>query len=1137
MEPRLCPLASVLVLVLGCATPSVIDDSSVRIFEEELVLPTYEVGPADPNPRFYHGRTYQGAQGRVYPYPMLDRLTDERIDKAYRAVWLENEYVRLCVLPELGGRLFEAVDKTNGYDFLYRQHVIKPALIGMLGAWISGGIEWNFPHHHRSRVLMPMDHALVENPDGSKTVWLSETDLRHGMRFTIGITLHPGRSYFQVTVKPYNRTAYANSFLYWANVAVHASPDYEVIFPPGTEYATYHGKNAFAQWPISEVDYVGRPYVGVDLGRWDNHDLPVSFFAWNHEDDFLVGYDHGREAGTAYVADHHVAPGKKFWVWGHGSEGRRWDTVLSDEDGPYLELMAGAWSDNQPDYSWIQPYEAKRVEQFWYPIRELGGVKNATLDAAVELEVADGVATIGFHATAKHRGATAILELGKAVLHEERIDIDPGHPYRANVPLPAKFRESELRATLLSPTGERLVAYRPEDKERGPMPEVVEPPPPPGDVGTVEELYLTAQRLEQFHHPSHDPLPYYEEALRRDPGHTRVHLALGIRALRNGDFEEAEARLRQAVARLTRHYTSPRDGEALYYLGLALRYRGDDDAAYDFLHRATWSQAFHAAAYLELARIACARGEFDVALEHLDRSLTTNAGNANSLDLRAAVLRKLGRPEEARAQALAVLAEDPLDAWARHELALVATAIGSRDEVTRARSALLGMRKEWSRLWGDGEPWDDARPWLEAQPFLDLAVEYGRAGLWDEVESALDLLVDPPDGTEPNRYPMLHYWRAYASAQRGHEKETLDLYRLAATMPPAFCFPSRLESIAVLHDARRRNPFDALPSLYLGNLLYDRQPEAAFEQWARVASSGDAPATLYRNLAQAAIRIGENVLQAMAWMEYAVARDRDDPRLLYERDLVYQAGGLSPEERLARLEEAQDVVVTHNDAFAREVELLTCVGRYDEAIAHLRTNHFRKWEGLGNIHSVWVTAHVLRGEEHQRAGRYEAAIADYEASLTYPANLEAARPSRDRRAIRIDYLLGTIREARGDAEGARGLYLRAATAHGEGGGVLAYWQGLALRKLGRTEEAEARFATLIESGRTSLRSLESGSSPEFFAKFGTRRSPAEARADALYLLGLGQLGMGRTEEAEASFREVLALDPSHVWARARIPGR
>ena len=240
-------------------------DADVKIWEESIVIPTYKVDEADKNPRFYTSRNYQGAKGPVYPYPMRDALTGIRGEKSYKAVYLENQYIKLCVLPEIGGRLFYAIDKTNGYDLFYHQHVIKPALVGMLGAWISGGIEWCIPHHHRATTFMEMDYDLKENADGSKSIWIGELERRHRMKWSIAITLYPDKSYIRADVKLFNRTPVAHSFLYWANVAVHVNPDYQVIFPPSTEFATYHGKHEFTRWPIGDSLFNGADYNCVDI--------------------------------------------------------------------------------------------------------------------------------------------------------------------------------------------------------------------------------------------------------------------------------------------------------------------------------------------------------------------------------------------------------------------------------------------------------------------------------------------------------------------------------------------------------------------------------------------------------------------------------------------------------------------------------------------------------------------------------------------------------------------------------------------------------------------------------------------------------------------------------------------------------
>jgi len=267
----------------------------VKVNEQTIVIPTYLAGEPEPNPMFYFGRGSQGAAGRVYPYPLYDALTNIKSNKAYRIVYLENEYVRIGILPEIGGRLFEAVDKSNGYNFIYRQHVIKPALIGLIGAWISGGIEWNIPHHHRATTFLPVQYRVEANPDGSRTVWVGELEVRHRMRWAVGYTLHPDKSYLEADVRIVNRTSVANTMLCFANVAVHVNENYQVIYPPGTRYVTFHGKREFTTWPIATTRYAGADFTrGVDVSWYSNHVAANSMFAWNYQDDFFAGYDHGR---------------------------------------------------------------------------------------------------------------------------------------------------------------------------------------------------------------------------------------------------------------------------------------------------------------------------------------------------------------------------------------------------------------------------------------------------------------------------------------------------------------------------------------------------------------------------------------------------------------------------------------------------------------------------------------------------------------------------------------------------------------------------------------------------------------------------------------------------------------------------
>ena len=1091
------------------ANTPLLADSDVKIWEEPLTIPTYKVSRPDPNPRFYTGRAYQGAQGRVYPYPMLDVLTDNREDKTYKAVYLENEYVKICVLPEIGGRVFAASDKTNNYDFIYRQHVIKPALIGMLGAWISGGIEWCIPHHHRATTFMPVNYTLQANPDGSKTIWVGEIELRHRMKWVVGLTLYPGKSYMEATVKIFNRTPFVHSILCWANVAVHSNREYQVIFPPSTEYAAYHGKNQFAHWPISHEFYNDIDYTkGVDISWWKNHPSPISFFAWNYKDDFLAGYDHGKAAGTVYVANHHIAPGKKFWEWGPGTEGQMWDTILTETDGPYVELMAGAYSDNQPDYSWLQPYEVKVVKMYWYPLREIGGVKNANIRAAVNLElIKENLAKIGFNATSRCKNAKAVLKTGDKVIFEQKIDIGPDKPFYKEISLPAWVREKDLRVSLLSSTDEELIAYRPVEKEEVPMPEPVKPPPAPKDIKTVEELYLTGLRLDQFHSAVLEPYPYYEEALRRDPNDSRVNTELGILYCKRGMFKEAEEKLNRVIKQVTKNYTSPRDGQAYYYLGLVLKFQGKYDAAYNALYKATWSYGFHTAAYYQLAEVDCIRGDYETALKHINRSIVTNAWNTKALNLKSAVLRRLERFDEAAKVASEIQAFDPLDSQAGYELYLCKLATGLKNKAKEAKDALM------------------VKTTGKVQSYLEVAIDYGNCALWDEAINWLSLWADS-NKKQTCDHPMVYYYLGYFWQKKGNTEKASKYYRIASNMPQDYCFPFRLESIDVLNSAIKNNPSDSFAPYYLGNLFYDNQPKRAIAEWEKSRTLDDTFAIVHRNLGLAYAMIENDIPKAIASLEKAVACNKNDPRLYYELDMFYEIGGVSLEKRLELLEKNHETVIKRDDALSREIALYVQSGKYDEAIKLLKNHHFHTWEGGGQIHDVYVDAHLLRGKERFKDKRYREALEDYEKALEYPENLEVGRPQCDEKFCQIYFLIGAAHEALGNAQQAREFFEKAAATEGRQS-EFTYYKGLALKKLGLENQANEIFDELTKFEEPNL-------TVRFFAKFDEKQAQNIKMAEIHYMLGLGYLGKGMQIRAKIQFEKTIELKPNHLWAKVYL---
>ena len=634
--------------------------SGVKIWEENVVIPTYGIGAADKNPMFLESRVYQGSSGRIYPYPTIEKIYDEKEDKTYHAVWLENEYLKVMILPELGGRIQRAYDKTNHYDFVYYNHVIKPALVGLCGPWISGGIEFNWPQHHRPTTFSPVDYLLIENPDGSKTCRVSDVDQMYGTKGEASFTLYPGKAYIEIKGQLYNRTSTPQTFLWWANPAVPVNDHTQSIFPPDVHAVMDHGKRDVSRFPIATGIYYKHDYSeGVDISRYKNIPVPTSYMAEKSDFNFVGGYDYQKQAGILHVADHHISPGKKQWTWGCGDFGKAWDRNLTDEDGPYVELMTGVYTDNQPDFTWLKPMEEKRFTQYFMPYKTVGAVKNASIEAMVGLDADESGIRVAAYTTQEYPDARVILTYEGQVLLDEKRTISPVAPFETHLDQVVED-ETKLTVRVLDGTRE-MISYTPAKKEIPKVPDPAEAAKDPEEIMSNEELFLTGLHIEQYRHATYRPDPYYLEGLKRDPGDIRINNAYGSLLMRRGCFQAAEAHFRTAIKRATWKNPNPYDSEPYYNLGLSLFYQERYDEAFDAFYKATWSNEQQEMSFYYLACIEAMRGNFESALELAEKGLVKNTHNIKARGLRAYLLGRLGRTEEAKAAVSENLAIDPFD--------------------------------------------------------------------------------------------------------------------------------------------------------------------------------------------------------------------------------------------------------------------------------------------------------------------------------------------------------------------------------------------------------------------------------------------------------------------------------------------
>ncbi len=709
--------------------------SRVRAWESSLTLPTYLPAPPDKNPMFLAKRVYQGSSGRVYPLPFTDRIAEQPTPRKWKAIWIENEFLRVLVLPEIGGRIHRVLDKTNRYDLIYYQPVIKPALVGLAGPWISGGIEFNWPQHHRPATFLPVDTEIERHADSSVTVWCSDHDPMARMKGMHGVCLHPGRAVVELKVRVCNRTLFPQTFLWWANVATRVHEAYQSFFPPDVYYVADHARRSMSEYPLAQGCYYGvnygqrgrrgipaneapsrfvaphclkgseistlkahlPDYAPNDLSFYANIPVPTSYMCMGSKEDFFGGYDHQAQAGIVHLANHHLSPGKKQWTWGNHDFGYAWDRNLTDADSngefaPYIEIMAGVFTDNQPDFSFLQPGETKSWSQYWYPIQKIGPAQHANLDAAVSLRLGRRQFRLGVSVTQSFRKAAIRMERADgSAAAEWPADLAPGKPFVLESPQAAKpWRVGQTVLRVLDKQGREIISYQPKPRAKGEVPPPATEPAAPTDIASADELFVTGLHLDQYRHATRCPTLYWREALRRDPGDARCNNALGLWHLKRGEFTQAEAHFRQAIKRLTRRNANPADGEPFYNLGLCLRYqalaaptvdflspsRGKErteearffDEAYAAFYKATWNQASAGASYLAIAEIDCLRHDWSRAVEHAHRAYQSAAFNQRAMNLWALALRKSSDTGSADTMLRAFRRTDPLDWWTRHLL-------------------------------------------------------------------------------------------------------------------------------------------------------------------------------------------------------------------------------------------------------------------------------------------------------------------------------------------------------------------------------------------------------------------------------------------------------------------------------------
>ena len=992
----------------------------------DLTLPTYRLLGENRNPVFHS----QYGVAHIYPYTLQDEIASTPSETRYRTLELENRYLRLTVLPELGGRVYSLYDKIAGQEVFYKNSVIRFSPLAIRGAFFSGGLEFSFPVAHAPTTASPVNWAVTEHADGRASIHVGGIEHMSGLRWTVSLSLFPDRCAVAQDVRLSNPTPLPGRYHFWTNASLPSENQTEFIYPL-RRVRSYEFAGT-ASWPIARLDLIaGQPGLpgmeGVPMWpavrmhapvnfRWEKDMLAqVSIFGRQVAADFFGAWQHSRNTGYAHFADAADVAGMKLWSWGRSEVGIVNQTALTDDGSLYAETQCGAM-ETQLDFEFLPPGESRSWREWWLPLRGLGGLSYATPEAGARLTVAQGdnnrmELLVGLCPVRPMQNLHLTVGLPGQTLVDEKISCAPESPWSQTTGIdPRLLADRPLSLRVTDPAGGVVLEFV-HDRKAGPVePAAASPEAAADGPDGFFRQGLEHEKLDNRLHALED----YRRALSVAGDYAPAHLRLGLMMLRAADFVSARHHLEAAA----------RSGaaEAQYYLGLLCRYLGDHRAAAGHYAAVARQNPRWSAAQRGLAGVALQEGRWRDAAALL-RNAGGEEGNSGQDSLLLAIsLRRAGETDAARAILRTVLSADPLCLPALREASLVDPA------------ASVSMQQTLERLLAD-----------DRQYHLDLACFYLDHGLYHD---ALGLL------GEAGRvwpHPMCGYLAGFVAAAVGDEEQARRWCEAADQAGPDLVFPSRLwEVVALQHHVQRVSPH-AKAKYYLGIFYYAHQRFAdAAGLWEDARDQLAGFDVLFRNLSLYAWNVKQDRTVATGLLQQALRLNPGNQDLYLILDSLYCEQNLG-EERLELLAAMRRLDPPRENVRKRMLSMMVDLGMHEEVLRILATEVFVPLEMDQSFHRVYVKALLLRAETHLKADRLEDAAQDYRLALDYPKNHGVGRPTASQSA-EVLYRLGCVYESLGrftEAFGAWQLAGREPHAFGE---ELHPFVQLALDKLGRYNE-------------------------------------------------------------------------------------